>query len=111
MILAPHRQRRLLFLGLLFLFGAQLVFGTIQDGQVLASPHEPGPPHDRPYADAGRSVDLMDEAQEEDESLAGPDHRDRPPLPNAAGPRLFPSIMSGQLELVSGPFRPPRLSQ
>ena len=26
-------------------------------------------------------------------------------------PRLFPSFMSGQLELVSGPFRPPRLSQ
>ena len=111
MILPPHRQRRLLFLGLLFFFGAQLVFGTIQDGQVLASPHESGPPHDRPYADAGRSVDLIDEAQEEDESLAGPDDRDRPPLSNAAGPRWFHSFMPGQLELVSGPFRPPRLLQ
>jgi hypothetical protein len=111
MILTLQRQRRLWFVALLLFFGAQSVLGTTQDGQVFASPDKSIPAHDRPCADPGRSVDLMDEAQEEDGSLAGPDDRERPPLPNAAGFRWFHSLLPGLVEPLSVPFRPPRLFQ
>lgn len=108
MIVTPCRHRPVWLVGLLFIVGVQLIFGMIQDGQVLALSHESGPAHDQPYADAGRSAD-MDEAQEWDDNMAGPDNGNSLPLSNPVGFGLFQSFMPRLLQFVPGPFRPPRL--
>jgi hypothetical protein len=109
MVVTPCRHRLVWFLGLLLIVGVQLIFGMIQDGQALALSYESGPAHGQPYADAGRSADLMDDAQEWDDHMAGPDNGTSRPLSNPAGFRLLQFFMPGQLQFVPGPFRPPRL--
>ena len=99
------------FVGLLAIVGVQLIFGMMLDGHVRASAYQSDSSHERPYADAGRSADLMDEAQEQDDSAAGPDSGTRPPLPSPSGLRWYHPLMPGQLQLMPGPFRPPRLFQ
>ena len=109
MIGTPCHHCPVWFIGLLLIVGVQLIFGMIQDGQVLALSYESGPAHDQPYADAGRSADLMDEPQEWDDNLAGPDNGNSLPLSNPAGFGSFQSFLPGEMQFVPGPFRPPRL--
>jgi hypothetical protein len=104
-------SRRAWLIGLLFLAGIQLVFGVMLDGYVLASAYRSEPVHDRPYVDAGRSADIMDESQEQDDSAAGPERGTRPPLRDLSGLRWFHAFVSGQLQFMPSPFRPPRLFQ
>jgi hypothetical protein len=99
------------FVGLLVIVGVQLIFGMMLDGQVLASTYQNESSHDRPYADTGRSADILDEAQEQDDSAMGPDGGNRPPIPIPSGLRWHHPLMPGQLQLMPGPFRPPRLFQ
>lgn len=99
------------FIGLLAMVGVQLIFGMMLDGHVLASAYQNESAPDRSTPDAGRSVDIMDEAQEQDDSAAGPDHGNRPPLPNPSGLRSWHLPKPGQLQLMPGLFRPPRLFQ
>jgi hypothetical protein len=102
---------RVWFAGFLVIVGVQLIFGMMLDGQVLASAYQSESAHDRPYTDPGRSADILDEAQEQDDNAMGPDGRNRPPLPTPSGLRWHHPVMSGPLELMPGPFRPPRLFQ
>ncbi|HEX2055891.1 MAG TPA: hypothetical protein VHF07_05325 [Nitrospiraceae bacterium] len=99
------------FAGLLLLAGIPLILEVMLDGYVLASAYQSKPVHDRPYVDAGRSADLMDESQEQDDSAAGPESETGPPLRNLSGLRWFYPPVSGQLQLIPSPFRPPRLFQ
>jgi hypothetical protein len=91
--------------------GVQLIFGMMLDGHVLASVYQSDSTHDRCTSDAGRFADLMDEAQEQDDSVAGPDGGNNPPLPNPSGLRPSHLLLPGQLQLMPGLFRPPRLFQ
>jgi len=79
------------------------------DGHVLASAYQPESVHDRCTSDAGRTADLMDEVQEQDDSAAGPDGGYSPPLSNPSGLRSSHLLLPGQLQFMAGPFRPPRL--
>jgi hypothetical protein len=102
---------RVWFVGFLAIVGVQLIFGMMLDRQVLASAYQSESAHDRPYTDPGRSADILDEAQEQDDSAMGPDGRNRPTLSAPSGLRWHHPLMPGQLQLVPGPFRPPRLFQ
>ena len=94
--------------GLLIILGVQLIFGTLQDGEATVLSFETDSRHDRPYAETGRLADFMDEAQEQDDTVSGPDHGLSPPF-NPIGLRAAHSIMPGPFHLMPAPFRPPRL--
>ena len=110
MMVTSGTSCRAWFVGLLVIVGVQLIFGMMLDGQVSASTSQSESSHDRPYADTGRSADILDEAQEQDDS-AMPDGRNGPPMPAPSGLRWHHPLMPGQLQLMPGPFRPPRLFQ
>jgi hypothetical protein len=97
------------FVGLLLMVGVQLIVGVMLDGHVLASASQSESAHDRGSSDAGRTADLMDEAQ--DDSAAGPNGGHSPPLPDLSGLRSSHLLLPGQLQFMAGPFRPPRLFQ
>jgi hypothetical protein len=91
--------------------GGQLIFGMMLDGHVLASAYQSESAHDRCTSDAGRSADLMDEGQEQDDSATGLDGETSLPLPNPLGLRPSHLLRPGELQLIPGLFRPPRLFQ
>lgn len=98
------------FIGLLVLVGVYLIFGMVRDGEALVPvSHEFGSAHDRSFADAGPSADVLDETQEQDDNLADPDDGDSRPLRYPVGRRTCQSLMPPQLQLMPGPFHPPRL--
>ncbi len=96
--------------GLLLILGVQLIFGTLQDGEATVLSFEADSRHDRPYADADRLADFMEEAQEPDDNVSGPDHGLRPPF-DPAGLRVAYTIKPVPGRLMPAPFRPPRLFQ
>ena len=96
--------------GLLVILGVQLIFGTFQDGEATVLSFETDSSHDRPYADAGRLADFMDEAQEQDDNVSDPDHGLSPPL-DPIGLRVAHTIKPVPYRLMPAPFRPPRLFQ
>jgi hypothetical protein len=111
MMVSLGLSSRTWFIGLLAMVGVQLILGMMLDGHVLASAYQSESSHDRSNPDAGRSVDIMDEAQEQDDSAAGPDHKSGPPLLNPFDLRSWHPLMPGQLQPMPGLFRPPRLFQ
>jgi hypothetical protein len=112
MIVTPRQTRSGWFIGLLLMVGVQLIFGMIQDGEAIVFlSQNSNPAHDRSCADSGRSADLLDETQEQEDSVAGSDNDSNRPLRNPVGLRICQPLMFPQLQLTPGPFRPPRLFQ
>ncbi|WP_447601797.1 hypothetical protein [Nitrospira sp. Nam80] len=110
MMVIRRQSRSGWFIGLLVLVGVQLIFGMAQDGEAIVRvSHESGPSHDRSLADAGPSADLVDETQEQEDNVAGPGDGDSRTLRYPAGLRMYQPLMQAQLQLMPGPFRPPRL--
>jgi hypothetical protein len=96
------------FMGLLLLLiGVHLIVGIMQDGHVLASAYQSDSTHDRSPAYAGRSADLIDDAQELDDNLPGPDAGEGRPQSPGSGLQVVGPFMPGPFQPLSGPFRPP----